>query len=395
MKKGVFIRTLAILGPIALLQSCHFRQAALVEANIEGGLTADTAYIRYAPLCRTDSAAFDTLVLENGKFSWNPDIDEPVEVQIELGRDRKSYKGRPMAAPLAYSMRFVAQPDEKIRLQAVYEDGFLAYDLAGSYDLAMQSRIRNEVKDAYIAATRLGESLREAMAGGAENADEAYVDSLYDALARFRNQIGDAALDYVRQHPERVHAAYFLLTHPERDTFLTYYPILKEDLRNGRMAERLEAARKTAERMRTIRQNAERLSPGAQAPDFTLLDLKGRPVKLSDYSNRHVVIDFWGTWCQWCVKGIPQMKAAYARHKGKVVFLSIACRDKAERVQAFVEREHIGWINVMNDDFGNDIALMYGVSGFPTKILLEPGLKVKNRYLGEVPEFYQDLDQIK
>ncbi len=64
-------------------------------------------------------------------------------------------------------------------------------------------------------------------------------------------------------------------------------------------------------------------------------------------------------------------------------------------MKAMVGKEGMKWVNVMNGDSDNDVASLYGVSGYPTKILLEPGLKVKGRYLGEVPEFYQDLDEIR
>ena len=89
------------------------------------------------------------------------------------------------------------------------------------------------------------------------------------------------------------------------------------------------------------------------------------------------------------------MKEYYAKHKGKVTFISIACRDHIEKVKAFVQKENISWVNLMNGKDDADVALMYGVSGYPTKILLAPGMKVQNRYLGEVPEFYQDLDNLQ
>ena len=395
MKKNIFIRISALLTPVFLFSACNFRQAALVEANIEGGIAADTAYIRYSPLGVSDTVAFDTVVLQEGRFSWNPAIEKPVEVLIELGRDRVSIKGRPLTAPEVYRIKFLAQPNEKIRLHAVYEENFLTYDLAGSSDLAMQSRLRNSVKEAYIKSEQLTELIRTEMANGAEYADEQYVDSLYDAYQAARTEIADACLDYVRRNTGKLHAAWLLLNHPQTDTFLLYYPRLKESVRQGILKENLEEWHEIAQRRHALRQNEERVSAGAEAPGFTLMGLDGEPVRLSDFADRYVVLDFWGTWCQWCVKGIPQMKAAYAKHKGKVVFLSIACRDREERVKAFVEKEKISWINVMNGEEALDVAFLYGVSGYPTKILLEPGLKVKNRYLGEVPEFYQDLDNLQ
>ena len=54
------------------------------------------------------------------------------------------------------------------------------------------------------------------------------------------------------------------------------------------------------------------------APDFELPDLQGNPLKLSSLRGKYVVLDFWGSWCVWCIRGIPKMKEAYAKHKDKM-----------------------------------------------------------------------------
>ena len=41
------------------------------------------------------------------------------------------------------------------------------------------------------------------------------------------------------------------------------------------------------------------------APDFTLNDLSGKPLTLSSLRGKYVILDFWGSWCVWCIKGFP------------------------------------------------------------------------------------------
>jgi len=65
---------------------------------------------------------------------------------------------------------------------------------------------------------------------------------------------------------------------------------------------------------------------GATAFDFTLFGLDGKPVKLSDFKGKMVVIDMWATWCATCVAELPRFEQIADSLKGNksVVFLSVA-----------------------------------------------------------------------
>lgn len=66
------------------------------------------------------------------------------------------------------------------------------------------------------------------------------------------------------------------------------------------------------------------------APDFTLKDIQGNDFSLSSAKGKYVILDFWGSWCGWCIKGLPDMKKAYRKYKHKVVFVGIDCNDTEE-----------------------------------------------------------------
>ncbi|MDE6393778.1 MAG: TlpA family protein disulfide reductase, partial [Duncaniella sp.] len=80
----------------------------------------------------------------------------------------------------------------------------------------------------------------------------------------------------------------------------------------NRQTEEMQQAREAEEA-----RQAEIAAGNVDAPDFTLPDLNGKEVSLSDFRGKWVVLDFWGSWCGWCVKGFPALKEAYTQYGKK------------------------------------------------------------------------------
>lgn len=133
-------------------------------------------------------------------------------------------------------------------------------------------------------------------------------------------------------------------------------------------------------------------SEGDVAPDFTLENLNSEKVTLSSLRGKHVVLDFWGTWCGWCVKGIPDMAEYYHKYADKMELVSIDCGDDRETWKSFVAEHKMDWINLVDSE--DQVRAMYGVEGFPTKLVLDPEGKVIKVVQGEDPAFYTYLDTL-
>lgn len=126
------------------------------------------------------------------------------------------------------------------------------------------------------------------------------------------------------------------------------------------------------------------------APDFTLNDMNGRPLSLSNLKGKWVVLDFWGSWCPWCIKGFPALKEAYKEYDGKIEVLGIDCGDTEEAWKAAVEKYELPWLQVYNPK-GTDLTSQYGIQGFPTKFIIDPEGRVANVTVGEDPAFFDVL----
>lgn len=135
---------------------------------------------------------------------------------------------------------------------------------------------------------------------------------------------------------------------------------------------------------------------GDPAPDFSLKDLEGNEVTLTYYQGDWVVLDFWGSWCRYCVAGIPDMKAAYAKyHDLGFEIIGIDCGESEEAWRAAVAKYELPWVNLYNPGPRNEgVCSLYGVKAYPTKIVVNPEGYIYSVYLGEDPEFYTFLSQI-
>lgn len=130
-----------------------------------------------------------------------------------------------------------------------------------------------------------------------------------------------------------------------------------------------------------------------EAPDFTLNSVDGKSLTLSSLRGKYVVLDFWGSWCAWCIKGFPEMKEAYAKYKGKMEIFGIACNDTEKRWKAALEKYQLPWLNVLNKG-DVDVSALYAVEGYPTKVIISPEGKILKVVIGESPEFYTYLEKL-
>lgn len=206
------------------------------------------------------------------------------------------------------------------------------------------------------------------------------------------HQMDSLQAAYVRRHPDS-DLSLFILGEIKGGWVKELYPTLTERVKRGPLASIARVFEEGFRRERMFEENKKRIAEGAQAPDFTLKDLQGKPLALSSLRGKYVVLDFWGSWCGWCVKGIPDMKRYYEKYRDKMEILGIDCRDKEEVWKAAVEKHALPWLHVRNEG-DPDVSLLYAVSGYPTKIVVDPEGKIAKIVVGESPEFYEYLDQL-
>ena len=175
-------------------------------------------------------------------------------------------------------------------------------------------------------------------------------------------------------------------------------PQIGENARKSMFGELEEALVKRVEKEKAVAEAQKLTAEGMPAPDFSLNHPDGSAFVMSSMRGMWVVLDFWGSWCSWCIKGMPEMKKSYEKYGDKMEIVSIACGDSKEAWLAAIKKYDMNWTNVISADVvpGTDkkVEQIYGITGYPTKIIVNPQGKIVKRFVGETPKFYEALEEL-
>lgn len=121
-------------------------------------------------------------------------------------------------------------------------------------------------------------------------------------------------------------------------------------------------------------------SEGGMAPDFTQNDVNGKPVSLSSFRGKYVLVDFWASWCKPCRMENPNVVVAYQTFKDKnftVLGVSLDREDARDAWLNAIKQDNLTWTQVSDLQFWNNAAAkLYGVEGIPYNVLVDPNGKI-------------------
>ena len=134
------------------------------------------------------------------------------------------------------------------------------------------------------------------------------------------------------------------------------------------------------------------------APDFTVYDLDGNEVHLSDYIGKSVVLNFWASWCSPCKMEMPDFNEKYLEIGEEVQFLIInmtdGSRETVETASAFITEQ--GYSFPVFYDTDQDAAATYGVYSLPTTYFIDEEGNAIAQATGAIDEetLQQGIDMI-
>jgi len=135
---------------------------------------------------------------------------------------------------------------------------------------------------------------------------------------------------------------------------------------------------------------------GSKAPDFSLQDVNGESVKLSDYLGKNpILIDFWATWCNPCKVELPHLEAIYKKYQDQgLVFMAISedSPRSVSKVKPYVRSKGFEAIVPLDPD-GQVLRKFFGEDILPYTILINREGKIVRTFTGYVPGQEKDIEK--
>ncbi|MDE6684640.1 MAG: TlpA family protein disulfide reductase [Duncaniella sp.] len=309
---------------------------------------------------------YDTIVVKDGVARLSLDPAGPSRYNIQA----------PM--PTMSEPEFYGAPGEKLEV-TIKSFEPLDYKVTGSAlmeDVSAFNSVTNPIKMEYVTLVRTNDNVTQ------------------EQVAEIMDRYDAAIKKFIADNPKS-QAVPYAATNLSVDDFKAVYDEMTPEAKKSMLMPFADAYNTRVEEMQKEREaeearQAEIASGKIVAPGFTLPDINGKNVSLSDFKGKWVVLDFWGSWCGWCVKGFPALKDAYAKYGNKIVVIGIDCNETEEDWRAGVKKYELPWINLYNGD-NRELYSEYNIQGFPTKAIVNPEGKLVDLTTGEDPEFFTRL----
>ena len=142
------------------------------------------------------------------------------------------------------------------------------------------------------------------------------------------------------------------------------------------------------------------LGRGAEAPDFSLLDLNGKMVRLADQKGKVVFLNIWATWCPPCVEEMPSMEKLYQQLKGEDFEILAVSLDKngSEAVLPFMKKHRLNFTALIDSE--ETLKYKYQTTGVPETFIIDQNGIIIEKVIGprdwaapEVIGFFRKLIQ--
>ncbi|MCQ2229312.1 MAG: AhpC/TSA family protein [Bacteroidales bacterium] len=345
------------------------------------GVKNDSLVVEYRQYEPVDSLYSKTIAVRNGKFKYKAKTQFACLAFMHL----KSKHGK--------GLTFYVVPGEEAIFSGKLNDKEAHWD--GTAFFKQYQRLEDQLNSIRKEYEEIRKEKREALEAGV---DEATVDSITESKSFVvADKWMNILLNRIEEHPDEDASAtdlFVLGINYDLDTIVAKFT---PEVRNGRMRVVIDKELAITKKLKTQMAahkavGNDTVALGDLAPELNLMNPQGDTLKLESLRGKYVILDFWGSWCTWCIKGFPKLKEYYAAHRDRIEIVGVDCNDTKEKWEAAIETHKIPWLNVRSEDATTEVR--YKVEGFPFKVVISPKGEILKSFLGNDDDFFNYMDEL-